>query len=60
MSDLPTELRDYLSRYTYIEYESKSWMDRLLYAMPVNRINKYEEVVTHATELDEDSVLILA
>ena len=55
--EMPLELRDYLSRYTYIEYQSKSWTDRLMYAMPVNRMNK-DEVNTQ--EGDEDSMMIMA
>ena len=56
--EMSLELRDYLSRYTYIEYESKSWKDRLMYAMPVNRMNKDD--VNTQDEDDEDCVMIRA
>ena len=56
--EMSLELRDYLSRYTYIEYQSKSWKDRLMYAMPVNRMNK-DDVSAHEEE-DEDSMMFLA
>ena len=54
MEEMSTELRDYLSRYTYIEYESKSWKDRLMYAMPINRMKENEEIIQ-----DEDSWMII-
>ena len=58
MEEMSTELRDYLSRYTYIEYESESWKDRLLYAMPINRMGKDD--VSVQKENDEDSLMIMA
>ena len=45
MEGISPELREYLSRYNYIEYESKFWKDRLMYAMPVNRMNKDENCI---------------
>ena len=56
MEEMSTELRDYLSRYTYIEYQNKSWVDQLMYVMPVNRIKTYEDII-HEEE-DEDSIVI--
>ena len=56
--EISMELRDYLSRYNYIDYQSKSWMDRLMYAMPVNRMNKDKESIYD--EGDDDSMMILA
>ena len=58
MEEMSTELRDYLSQYTYIEYESESWKDRLMYAMPVNRMGKDE--VSVQEEGDNDSTMIMA
>ena len=57
--EISMELREYLSRYTYIEYQSKSWMDRLMYAMPVNRMNKDGRSIPEEGD-DVDSTMILA
>ena len=56
--EISVELRDYLSRYTYIEYQSKSWMDRLMYAMPVNRMNLAGN--TSHRDIDDESTLLVA
>ena len=55
-------LRQYLSHYTYIDYNSEDWFDRLLYALPVTgmlqRLQQAED--DDVPLLDEgDSVPIL-
>ena len=52
------KLRVYLSRYNYIECQGRAWMDRLMYAMPVNRMNADNRGIQQ--EGDDDSAMILA
>ena len=63
MDEISMELRDYLSRYTYIKYQSESWMDRLMYDMPINRMKVNDEEIVDASTTqddgDDDSLLCL-
>jgi len=35
-SDAAASLRQYLRQYTYIDYRADDWLDRLLYALPID------------------------
>ena len=39
--EIPSAIRTYLERYTYIEYGSGNWLDQLMYAMPINRMGDF-------------------
>ena len=41
-SDTAT-LRQYLRQYTYIDYTTDDWLDRLLYALPVRGLLQHNE-----------------
>jgi len=44
-------LRQYLSRYTYIDYTADDWLDKLLYALPLHGMNQQNP------ENDDDELL---
>ena len=45
-------LRQYLSRYTYIDYTADDWLDKLLYALPLHGMNQQ-----HPENDDDDELL---
>ena len=47
-------LRQYLSRYTYIDYTADDWLDKLLYALPLHGMNQQ-----HAGNDDDIEMLAL-
>jgi len=52
-SDTAT-LRQFLSQYTYIDYTTDDWLDRLLYALPLRGLQNNQAGVNHAMEEDQD------
>jgi len=51
-------LRQYLRQYTYIDYTADDWLDKLLYALPINglllgEINPAVDYDQHSQETDE-------
>ena len=48
-----TVLRQYLRQYTYIDYRKTDWLDKLLYALPVNGM-----LMSCEEESDEDTKLL--
>jgi len=48
-------LRQYLSRYTYIDYTADDWLDKLLYALPLHGMNQQ-----HPENDDDDDELLAA
>ena len=41
-----SELENYLKRYTYIDYTNNTWVDQLMYALPINRMNPDKSAAT--------------
>ena len=54
------ELQTYLTRYTYIDYNSDIWLDQVMYAMPINRFldqnNKLLEKISPKILDGEDNI----
>jgi len=48
-------LRHYLRQYTYIEYTADDWLDKLIYALPLNGINQQQRL--NAADDDENILL---
>ena len=51
-SDYAVTLRRYLGQHKYLVYGAEGWMEQLLYAMPVKRI----EPVALETSMEQDTV----
>jgi len=50
-------LRQYLRQYTYIDYTADDWLDKLLYALPLNGMGLDEE--SFNPEDDHDDIIPL-
>ena len=55
-SDMAT-LRHYLRQYTYIDYTTDDWLDRLLYALPLRGLPDLND--NHNAAHDDDNVQFL-
>ena len=50
-------LRQYLRQYTYIDYTADDWLDKLLYALPLNGMGRDEE--SFNPDDDDDDIILL-
>ena len=44
-------LRQFIRQYTYIDYDADDWVERLLYALPVNGLAHRQELANENTPL---------
>jgi len=57
-SDTAT-LRQYLRRYTYIDYKADDWLANLLYALPLHGMDEAEQADQEPADFNDDDAILL-
>jgi len=52
-------LRQYLSQYTYIDYTTDDWLDKLLYALPLHGIDQAQHAYQQHAHFDNADATML-